>query len=324
MGITIDNSTLGAAAGWGMGIYWFFTGFRDLKAKRTIENIPTSKIMTGAVGSDVEIKGRIVCEPGKLVTAPISRVPCALYNITIQELRRSKNSSYWATVDAYFSDEGVYLDDASGATALVLVDGARITRRGENNEYRTRSNQFDTLPAPLRESLEQHKKKLRRFKLKTTSWLFSKEYRFLEWCFFAGETLYVLGFAESGFKTRPRPKMKLASFLKAKKMIRENPELQDKFDRNRDGFLDPDEFNRGARILAEKMQAKYSREKLEVLIPKTRMIFRKKKGHQFHISNLPERDLVQRMSGRALLKICGGPVLTIACTLYLLFQFEVL
>jgi len=55
---------VGAAVGAVMGVVWFFRGFKELKIKRTIQNIPTSKIKTGAVGTDVEIKGNIVAETG--------------------------------------------------------------------------------------------------------------------------------------------------------------------------------------------------------------------------------------------------------------------
>lgn len=123
------ESVVYALIGIGTGIFFFFQGFRDLKIKRTIQNIPTSKISTGAVGSDVEIKGRVICEPDKLVTAPITQTLCALYSMEIQVLVKRKNSSHWKTIDRYYSNEGIYLDDDSGSTALVIVDGAVITRK---------------------------------------------------------------------------------------------------------------------------------------------------------------------------------------------------
>ncbi len=320
------NSTFGAAMGWGAGIYWFFQGFRDLKARRVMENIPTSKIMTGAVGSDVEIKGKVVCEPEKLVTAPISKSPCAFYSIEIQELRRRKNSTYWHTIDQYFSDDGFYVDDDSGATALVFVDKAKITRKGGNNSYRTKSNNFPQMPTTLSESLTLYKNQIRRFKLKETSWLFSKEYKFIEWCFFAGETVYVLGYAESGLKLPPKQKKKLSAkdYNKVTKAIQNDPKMTARFDTNKDGKLDFEELQQGAKIVAEKLLDKYSREKLEDLLPKTKMVFKHKTGHHFHISNMKEEDLTKKIARLSAFKIWGGPALTIACTLFLLFQWEIL
>ena len=75
---------MGAAVGAVMGVVWFFRGFKELKIKRTIENIPTSKINTGAVGTDVEIKGNIIAEKDRFATAPISGQQCAIYHIEIR------------------------------------------------------------------------------------------------------------------------------------------------------------------------------------------------------------------------------------------------
>ncbi|MCH8218234.1 MAG: hypothetical protein IH892_15865 [Planctomycetes bacterium] len=220
-----------AFAGAVMGIVWFILGFRKLKVKRTIQNIPTCKINTGAVGTNVEVKGFILVEKDKLVTAPISRKQCALYNLEIQELRRRQNSSSWHTIDSFFSDEGFYLDDDSGATALVMVDGAKITHEGKTEEFQVRSNQFDNLPPSLDTALRANKKKLKEFKLKKSGWgILSRKYRFLEWRFEPDEYIYVLGFAESGLKVQKVKKPKLKYFLQAKKMIQKNAKLRKWFE----------------------------------------------------------------------------------------------
>lgn len=125
---------LGAVVGAVMGVVWFFRGFKELKIKRTIQNIPTSKINTGAVGTDVEIKGNIIVEPDKILTAPISGQPCALFHMEIQKELRRKNSTYWKTIDPFYSHEGFYVDDQSGATALVMVAGAEVNREGKTDE----------------------------------------------------------------------------------------------------------------------------------------------------------------------------------------------
>jgi hypothetical protein len=152
---------MGAAVGAVMGVVWFVKGFQELKIKRTIQNIPTSKINTGAVGTDVEIKGRILIEKEKLVTAPISGQQCALYHLEIQQERRRKNSTYWQTIDQFFSHEGFHVDDQSGATALVLAEGARINREGKTNNYYFSSSDLDEIPDPLRKSLTTNQHKLK-------------------------------------------------------------------------------------------------------------------------------------------------------------------
>ena len=72
-GVHIEGSEpIIALIGLGIGIYFFFAGFKELKSKRILQNIPTSKINTGAVGTNVEVTGRIVCEKDQIVQAPIS------------------------------------------------------------------------------------------------------------------------------------------------------------------------------------------------------------------------------------------------------------
>ena len=308
---------MGAAVGAVMGVVWFLKGFKELKIKRTIQNIPTSKINTGAVGTDVEIKGNIIAEKERRVTAPISGQLCAIYHIEIQVERRRKNSTYWVTIDRFYSHEGFYVDDQSGATALVLTEGARINRKGKTNDYYFSSSGMDELPDSLRESLKANQHKLKKFKFKKSSWLFSAKYRILEWYFMPNEEVYVLGHAESGLRLQKIKKPKMKYFLQAKKAIQENKKLKARYDANRDGKLGFNELERGARILAQRLSDKYSKEKLKELIPKTKLIFKKKKPHPFIISNRPEGELVKHMGTWSVLKIWGGPILTVACVWYL-------
>jgi len=305
----------------GGGLYFFVQGFRELKFKRIVQNIPTSKINTGAIGTNVEIKAKIISEKDKLVTSPISNVPCVFYSVEIQKLKRTKNSTYWQTIDTFYSHKGFYVDDDSGANALVLVDGAKITREGQEKEFRMSSNNFDEMPKNLRTALTINQSKLKRFKLKDTSWLFSNSYRFLEWCFQEEEELYILGFAESGIKAPKIKKLKFKHFLKAKKMIEADAKLKKKFDTNKDGFLSPDEMDWGAKKIAAQLENKYRAKKVEELSLKTKMIFKKRKPHPFHISNMKEDALVKSIGWKSSLKIWGGPALTIGGSIYLINIF---
>ena len=110
--------------------------------------------------------------------------------------------------------------------------------------------------------------------------------------------------------------------MKPKKEIQKNSKLKTRYDANHDGTLDYDELERGAQILAQRLSGKYSKEQLEELIPKTKLIFKKKKPHPFVISNRPEGELVQHMGTWSTLKIWGGPVLTLACVWYLLMTLS--
>ena len=252
-----------------------------------------------------------------MTSAPISGHPCALYHIEIQVERRRKNSTYWATVDQYFSHKGFYVDDQSGSTARVLVDGAQINRKGKTDKYYFNSSNMESIPAPLRTSLTANRHKLKSFKIKKTSWLFSAKYRILEWHFKPNEEVYVLGHAESGLRFEKMKKPKMKYFLKAKKAIQTNEKLKDRYDINRDGTLDHGELERGAQMLAQRLSDKHQEDEPVESIPKTKLIFKKKKPHPFIISNRPEGELVQNMGTWSVLKIWGGPILSVACSWYL-------
>lgn len=158
---------------------------------------------------------------------------------------------------------------------------------------------------------------LKKFKFKKTSWLFSEKYRILEWCFMPNEEIYVLGHAESGLRFEKIKKPKFKYFLKAKKAIQEDEKLKARYDTNSDGTLDHDELERGATMLAQRLSDKYSKEKLVELIPKTKLIFKKKKPHPFVISNRSEGELVDHMGTWSTLKMWSGPFLTVSCVFYL-------
>jgi hypothetical protein len=322
-----------ALIGLGLGLYFFFAGFRELKSKRIIQNIPTSKINTGAVGTNVEVTGRIVCAKDQIVRAPISGRPCAFYSIEIQRWKRNRrnrgglfrnhrsrtgfNRGHWVTVESFYSGKGFFIDDRSGANAMVFANGAVIKRKGGTRDFEMQSNNFDQMPAGLRQALESNQKKLRKFKLKNSSWLFSNRFRFREWYFSVGEKIFVLGHADSGLRAPKRKKIKFKTFLKAKKAIQENDKLKERFDTNQDGQLDEAELERGAKMLALQLESKHNKEKLEDLASKTKMVFKQKKPNPFYISNMSEKDLIKDLATWSTLKIWGGPVLTIACVWYL-------
>lgn len=303
----------------GSGVYWFFTGFRTLKSSRTIQNIPTSRISTGAVGTHVEIKGTILQDEERILRGPVSGQTCAFYSIEIQKLVRSKNHSYWKTIDQYFSSPDLMVDDKSGAVAKVFVAGARIQRQGKTKDLKIRSNDFASMPVGLTQDLRQNASQLRNFKLTDSSWLFSRQYRFVEWSFSPKETVYVLGYAESGIKPPKRKKLSFDNFLQAKKTIEADPALTNRFDSNQDGFLAPEELERGAQVIGHGLQVEAPPIEAETDAPEVKMVFKKMQGVPYILSNMKETDLVKRLSWKATLKVWGGPALAIGGAMYLYF-----
>lgn len=111
-------------AGFVFGIFLFFKGFILLKKKRLIENLPTSKIRSLAMGL-VEIFGAVVPAEKMILKSPFSNKDCVYYGYTVEELRGSGKNQRWVTVKKDEKYVHFYLKDETG---MVLVDpkGAKM------------------------------------------------------------------------------------------------------------------------------------------------------------------------------------------------------
>lgn len=111
------------------GLYLFFSGLLSLKRKMLIENTPTSKIRSLAMGL-VEVYGEVVPTQGKILKSPFSNTDCVYCKYTIEEYRSSGKSHYWAVVNSgeygtYFflrDDTGVVLVNPTGAEVDIPMD----------------------------------------------------------------------------------------------------------------------------------------------------------------------------------------------------------
>lgn len=106
------------------GAFLFYKGFGWYREKRLIQNTPTSKIRSLAMGL-VETKGNAFLPKGKVMYSPFSKTKCIYYRYTIEELRRSGKSSHWATIKSGDDRQYFYLRDNTG-NVLVDPKGAHI------------------------------------------------------------------------------------------------------------------------------------------------------------------------------------------------------
>ena len=105
-----------AIVGFFAGIYFFFYGFRRLWQKRLIQNIPTSKIRSIAMGL-VEING--IALPDVLLKGPYTNVPCVFYHIIVERLIRTQKSAQWVKELELKSEIPFFVQDDTGA---VMID----------------------------------------------------------------------------------------------------------------------------------------------------------------------------------------------------------
>lgn len=106
----------------GAGLLW--SGFSALGRKRLVEDTPTSKIRSLAMGR-VEINGKVVPAGKDTVRAPLSGRDCVWYKYMIEELRSQGKSTKWVVIKSGSEGRKFHLKDETGE---VLVDpkGAEI------------------------------------------------------------------------------------------------------------------------------------------------------------------------------------------------------
>ena len=112
------------AIGFFIGLIPFVMGFVWLKKKRLIENTPTSKVRSLAMGP-VEVYGEVVPAQGKVLRSPFSGRDCVYYRYSIEEYRRSGKNNQWVTVKSGEERTHFFLQDETG-TVLVDPKKARI------------------------------------------------------------------------------------------------------------------------------------------------------------------------------------------------------
>ena len=116
------NDIVGAFAGAGFGVYSFFRGFRVLRNKRLMENTPTSKCRSVAMGL-CEVAGRATGE--KTIPSLIGRLPCYCTQILIERYEKRGKSHRWVTVHERQDGVPFFLEDNTGRV-LVEPTGAEL------------------------------------------------------------------------------------------------------------------------------------------------------------------------------------------------------
>ena len=137
------NSTLAkilVPAGLAFGVMLTVFGFRAVKTKRYIENIPTTPV-EGAVWGPLEIVGTVEVEPGsEAFKGPLSHADCVQYHYLVQERRGSGKNASWVTIEnktrhrPFLCVEGdaALSVDPSGAK---IYTSHKVNRRSGNRTY---------------------------------------------------------------------------------------------------------------------------------------------------------------------------------------------
>ena len=175
-----------AVIGFFAGLFLMYAGFGLFKRKRLIENLPTSKIRSIAMGL-VEVNGKARHAKEKVMTSPLSGKKCVYYKYTIEKYVSSGKSGHWRMIKYDVGPGPFFVEDNTGT---VLVDPKKADIKVPMS-YQSQSS-WGKDPEPL------VKKFLEKEKIKFEGALFGANFsmRYREWIIPPGMELYVLGEAK--------------------------------------------------------------------------------------------------------------------------------
>lgn len=266
-------------------------GLRQLRQKRLIQNIATSKIRSAAMGL-VELNGvaqpRTVAQP-----APISKIPCCWWACAVQELRSNGKNSHWATLKTIGSNDLFYLDDTTGRVMVnpINADLHVLTQTIELNSA-TR-----TAMSPV----------LQGWGLDDTHWFGGvRRLRVMEQVIPDGAPVYLMGQLISTAESTQDQRARLMARLRAAKA---DAQLMAAADLNKDGQVDPNEWD----ALRKQQEDIFYKEELarQANMPNEhQMLVQAPTEHPYIISTGDEGDLVSAYAWKAPLGLLGGLILT--------------
>ena len=274
---------LGVAAAGGFLIRY---GFRQLREKNMIENVPASPIHSVAMGL-AEIKGH--APAAAILTAPLSGAPCHYYRYQVDEERQSGRSGrQWVTVDQGKSNVPFRVEDSTGRI-LVNPEGADIL-------------------------LQRSYQRIER----GAGW-FAKRRRYREWRIDSGEFVYVLGTVS---KLRDVVDDRRALLTEKLRRVKKTPETLKRFDLDGNGTLDEQEWAGAVAVVKDDLLREELARKADE--PTDDLVMGKGELEStFVISDRDERSLAASLGWKAFGAVLGGGAAALLMTVSILGRFGI-
>ncbi|MCD6581453.1 MAG: hypothetical protein J7K90_06590 [Desulfuromusa sp.] len=236
-----------------MLMFWY--AFYFLRMKRQMENTPTSKVRSVAMGM-VEVKGQAIRKFA--LVSPMSHTPCVFYRLT--KYRRERNNQ-WRVSGVSSSDNVPFLLEDDTGRVEINPAGCRVSA-GSKQEG-----------TPGQVGL---------MRLNDSS-----DDKWVEEVIIDGTLLYVLGYASVKRADGPTLTEKK---IEALRELKRNPQNLQQFDLDGDGKISADEWDaaRAAvedKVMRESLQNKQQRKKQEEHI-----VIGKKKGRPLIITETHSED----------------------------------
>ncbi|MDJ0741478.1 MAG: GIDE domain-containing protein [Gammaproteobacteria bacterium] len=273
-------------------LFVLYLGFSGLVRARRIEDVPTARVRSAPQGY-VELIGTAQTLGGEPIIAPLSKTACCWFDYRIQ--RRSGKS--WRSVQAETSDGIFVLRDDSG-DCVVDPEGAEVTSRHRTSWSDDGSGWGSHGVHARLPSLGRGADRVVQVGGKLLEMLGSGvgEYRYTESVILEGDPLYAIGQFHSMSSAEQTASLNDLTGAILREWKQRPDTLRERFDANRDGTVDVDEWQHARAVARREAAAEHAeglrRDQLHTLR-------RPADGRHFLLSNLEEFGLLRRYRWRA-------------------------
>ena len=258
----------------------FYTGFHGMRRTRLVQDVPTARVRSAPQGY-VELEGLARPVDGAPVVAPLSGRPCCWYRFGVE--RHSKDK--WVRVESGHSEQPFLLEDLTGRYRID-PRGAEVSTRHK----RVWSGDSDhALWIGIRRP-------------SVGDWFGGRD-RYTEELLVDGDPLYAVGWFKSLDDLDHQRGRQTATRDLLRTWKRRRHTLMERFDHDRDGRLDPEEWEIVRRAARRRAEEEYAEQRRSMQV---HSLSRPPDGSlPYLLANLPQQDLVRRYRWRTL----GGFVL---------------
>jgi len=287
------------SVGAGAGVFLFVRGFSAWRHMRLVQDTPTSRIRSMALGR-VEVRGR--AEGKGPLEAPLTGHPCVWYRWRIEEEVGDSRHRRWRTLEHGSSDAWPFFVEDDSGRVLVDPQGAQID--APHDLSRVNPELTGALGGFVQER-----------GIRTHGFLgMRRKLRFTEWHIAPGDTLYVLGVAQERGGLVHERRTRIAEKLA---VLRADPEAMAGFDLDGDGHVSGDEWDVARRLAVQEVELAGFQDRV--------VIARDPDGHApFYVSDRDERAVVRSHRWSAVGGVFGGAALALGCASGLLHKLGLL
>jgi hypothetical protein len=261
----------------------FFYAFRLLSRARTIEDTPTARVRSAQQGY-VELVGEAYPKGGNAIGAPLTGTDCCWFRYKIEK----KGQKNWRTIEHESSAHPFLLRDASG-DCLIDPSGAVVTPRDRSVWYGNSRTPHGRRPVS---TTVEHTPLIQWGKWLTMDVGFGGRYRYTEERIYPGDPLYAIGWFKSLDEIDHRRSRSELTRGLLRRWKQDQKALLAEYDRNRDGKIDPDEWEQARQAAAQQARQEHSRQLRDQIIHT--MSAPGSRRQPYLLSTLPQYNLVKR------------------------------